>query len=97
MEETKRTINVKIADRNYTFSVDPIDEEIIRLAGKHINDRIDLYRKKFEYKDSQDAISFILLQYAIQLLKDQRNNPSKSLMKELESMDYQLGEYIKQL
>ena len=43
----QQSIQISIADRYYPLKVSLQDEEKIRAAVKIINDKVDLYRKRF--------------------------------------------------
>lgn len=69
MEEI--TININIADRPYRLTIDRADEEIVRKAAQTINDQMRDYARHFAYKDKQDLLSMVAIQYAISSLKNE--------------------------
>ncbi len=68
--DKKFWINVQIADREYRLSNK--DEEIIRKAAKLINQNIKGYSENYDYKDKQDLLAMVVLQYAVKAIKLER-------------------------
>lgn len=63
------TITVRIAEREYKLTVTREEEEIVRNSVKLIEKRISDYAKNYAFKDKQDLLSMIALQYTIEALK----------------------------
>ncbi len=53
------SIKIKIADREYPMKVKLTDEERVRMAGKHINEKIKSYREQFGIDDKQDLLAMV--------------------------------------
>ncbi len=70
MEE--QSITVTIADRPYKLTVKREDEEIFRDATKHINERLKSYAANFSFKDRQDLLAMVALQYTTNALRNER-------------------------
>ena len=58
------SITVNIADRPYKLRIDPVEEENVRKAVKIVNDKIKDYSTAYDYKDRQDLLAMVALQYA---------------------------------
>lgn len=58
----KLKLKVNIAGRQYPMSVNEDEEEIIRNAGKQINDMIREFELKYDIRDKQDALAMCALQ-----------------------------------
>lgn len=95
MEEELHKIHIMIADRSYPFSVSPDDEEVMRLAVKKISERLDTYKNKYSISDNQDALAITVLQFVVQLIKERRSDQSGAIVKEIQFLNNQLDEYIK--
>lgn len=65
-------ITVKICDRPYKLKVSREEEAIFREAANMINDRIDSYSRGFAFKDRQDLLAMVALQYASNALKGEK-------------------------
>lgn len=75
------TINVVIADRNYTIIIDRSEEEQIRKAVKDINDKTKKFSQLYNYKDNQDLLAMTSLQISTENIKhvdSQINNTKKT-------------------
>ncbi len=94
MEENKQSIKVNIADRQYPFSISPMDEEEVRMAVKMINERLENSKKRFQIQDNQDALAITAFQFVVQLLREKRNDNSGIILSEISTLDAQLKEYI---
>ena len=68
----EQRISVTIADRSYPLTVKREDEEIFREATKYINDRLKGYAASVSFKDKQDLLAFVALQYTTNALKNER-------------------------
>jgi cell division protein ZapA len=53
------SIKLKIADREYPMRVNASEEEIIRKAGKVLNERIKAYQDKYRIDDKQDLLAMV--------------------------------------
>ena len=53
------SIKIKIADREYPMKIEPDDEEVIRKAGKIINEKIKSYAQQFGIDDKQDLLAMV--------------------------------------
>lgn len=67
MEKLK--INVTIADRTYPLYVGREEEEGIREAVKRINEQVTKYAEHIAYKDKQDLLAMVALQFTSDLIK----------------------------
>ncbi len=61
--EDKLSIRLSIANRFYPLKVNREEEEQLRKAAKHINDRITKYQLKYKSKDLQDVLSMVILEF----------------------------------
>ncbi len=64
------SIKIKIADREYPMKVSPEDEELVRKAGKLLNDKLRVYRTKFGIDDKQDLLSMVAFDVLIDNLQN---------------------------
>ncbi|MDR1740185.1 MAG: cell division protein ZapA [Bacteroidales bacterium] len=66
------SITVTISDRPYKLKVRREDEVIFREAAAKINEQIGNYAQSYAFKDGQDLLSMVALQYAFNALKNER-------------------------
>ena len=88
------TITVSIANRPYRLKIGKDEEEIIRQATKLIEEKIKEYSSSYAYKDLQDLLAMVTLQYATSTLnyENQLNNKDKLLINRLSEIDKVLSE-----
>lgn len=91
----QQSIRISIADRYYPLKIAISDEEKIRAAAKIINEKVDLYKKKYINRDTQDALSMAILQFVIRLIESEQKEESNQIIDELQNLDTLLDEYIK--
>jgi cell division protein ZapA (FtsZ GTPase activity inhibitor) len=58
------TVTVKIADRPYRLKLKSEEEESVRKAVKTINEKVKAYADTYAYKDKQDLLAMVALQFA---------------------------------
>lgn len=63
------SITINISDRDFKLTIKREDEEVVRQAVKLIDTRIKEYAKRYAFKDMQDLLSMVVLQYVINSLK----------------------------
>jgi cell division protein ZapA (FtsZ GTPase activity inhibitor) len=63
------SITVNIADRPYRLKIDAGEEETVRKAVKSINEKIKAYADSYAYKDKQDLLAMVALQFSTYVVK----------------------------
>ncbi len=66
-------INVTICDRSYKLTVKREDEAIFRESAHRINDRIKSYGQHYAFKDYQDLLAMVALQYTSRALREEKS------------------------
>lgn len=96
MEEL--TITLNISDRNYRLSVEREHEELFRRAAKLIDQRIRDYSSNYAYKDKQDLLSMVALEYTTRFLQDEdlRRQQERNLEARLTEIDHNLDLVLQQ-
>jgi cell division protein ZapA (FtsZ GTPase activity inhibitor) len=91
------SISVSIADRHYKLAVEKEQEELVRKAVRLIDNRIKEYSNNYAYKDKQDLLAMVALEYTISYLKTERKNTESEdhLEKKLHSLDTALTDFLK--
>lgn len=90
----KQKIKINIADRIYTLTIDASREEAMRKAVKNINEAINKYKSRMSNIDEVDALSMVILQYAMSLVEFEQKDEIGSMINELSALDKQLEDYI---
>jgi len=91
------SISLPIAERSYRLAVDKEHEELFRKAAKLIDKRMKDYSCSYAYKDKQDLLAMVALEYATGYLKnDQLLSENETLWKDkLLAIDQALDEQLK--
>jgi len=87
--EKKVNINVSIAGRPYSLTINQSDEEEVREAAKRVNQAIKDYSNAFEYKDHQDLFAMMSLQFAANSihLEYEKTFRDEEMLKKLSEID----------
>ena len=93
--EDKLSIKVNVADRFYPLKIDSKDEEKIRKAARLINEKVLLYKQRYNDKDTQDFLAMAALQYVTKVLEYEMQDTDASLVQNLKELDEELAEYLK--
>lgn len=94
MEEI--SITVRIADRQYKLTIDRDEEEIFRKATKLLADKLMEYAHNYAFKDKQDLLALVALQYTTSSLKfeEKANFKDNELIVRLNEIEKVLNENI---
>lgn len=91
------SISITVADRPYKLVVEKEQEELFRNAAKLIDKRIKEYSSSYAFKDKQDLLAMIALEYTVSFLQNEQNtNESELLLNDkLTGIDNALNELLK--
>lgn len=83
------SITVIIADRTYKLKIERKEEETVRAAAKAIDEQMKNYANHFQYKDKQDLLAMVALQFSTSTidLDNQINFSEKGLLLKLEEIN----------
>ena len=90
MQENKEiSIRVQIADRQYPLKANMREEEYLRKAAKLINEKLLGYSKSFSFKDKQDLLSMVCLEFATDALTAHHTieNTDHELLERINAID----------
>ncbi|PKP40530.1 MAG: hypothetical protein CVT95_13520 [Bacteroidetes bacterium HGW-Bacteroidetes-12] len=73
-KENILSISVSICGRKFHLNIKPDEEENIRKTAEEINKQVKLYANKYAYKDMQDLLSMVALQYATKAINTEDEN-----------------------
>lgn len=84
-------IKISIADRIYPLTIQPSQEEGLRLASKKIEEMIKRFEQNYAVRDKQDVLAMCALQFAAQVEQKEIDKSSdiqhaKSRLAELDDM-----------
>ena len=66
------SISINVADRPYKLVIEKEHEELFRKAAKLIDKRIKDYSSSYAYKDKQDLLAMVALEYTTSYLQNER-------------------------
>ena len=91
-------ISVIIADRPYRLTIsNEKEEEQCRLAKDLINTKMKDYANSFAFRDKQDLLAMVALQFAVDVVKsDESSRYSQELVDKLSKIDQLLDDYLKE-
>ncbi|CAM3391552.1 cell division protein ZapA [Aequorivita lipolytica] len=69
-------IKLSIADRVYPLTINPSQEEGLRLATKKIEEMIKKFEQSYAVRDKQDVLAMCALQFAAQVEQKQIDKSS---------------------
>jgi cell division protein ZapA len=92
------TISLSIADRSYKLVIEKDHEELFRRAAKLIDKRIKDYSVSYAYKDKQDLLAMVALEYATAFLREELviSEKESGWEQKLTTLDSALDEYLKE-
>jgi len=92
----KLSIKVNIANRVYPLNIEAQGEEMIREAGRQVNENIRNLEQTYSVEDKQDLLAMAALYFANKcLILEDRNNLLKGeIAKEVLQMDNELSKVL---
>ena len=94
MEDGKFLCNFTILDRKITYRLLPEEESVVRSAVKNITDKLAELRQRHSFKDNQQALTVVLIQFAVLLEMARNEDAAGRMIREIQSLDKQLDEYL---
>ncbi|HNY01492.1 MAG TPA: cell division protein ZapA [Bacteroidales bacterium] len=91
------SISLSLADRSYRLVIDKEHEELFRKAAKLIDKRMKDYSGSYAYKDKQDLLAMVALEYATAFLQHDRalSDSGNQWEARLQAIDRALDEQLK--
>ena len=94
------SISITVADRPYKLVVEKMQEEVFRNAAKLIDKRIKEYSSSYAFKDKQDLLAMVALEYTVSSLQNEQvkqvTRESELLLNDkLTGIDNALNELLK--
>jgi cell division protein ZapA (FtsZ GTPase activity inhibitor) len=90
------SISITVADRPYKLVIDDAHEELFRNAAKLIDKRIKDYSSSYAYKDKQDLLAMVALEYTTSYLQNERTTTEREneMAGKLSAIDKALDESL---
>jgi len=89
-------IKLSIADRVYPLTINPTQEEGLRLATKKIEEMIKRFEKSYAVRDKQDVLAMCALQFAAQVEQKEidKDTDSQQIEDKLQALNQLLQEHL---
>ncbi len=89
-------IKLSIADRVYPLTINPSQEEGLRLATKKIEEMIKKFEDSYAVRDKQDVLAMCALQFAAQVEQKQidKSSDTQETEAKLKALDRLLQEQL---
>jgi cell division protein ZapA len=94
--EEKLRIKISIADRVYPLTVDPSQEEGLRIASKKIDATIKQFEENYAVRDKQDVLAMSALQFASKIEQvhiDQKEDVEEAILA-LKQLNEKIDTYL---
>lgn len=90
------SISLTISGRPYKLVIEKEHEALFRKSAKLIEKRMKDYSGSYAYKDNQDLLAMVALEYATRYLRDEQNSSEKEIQWEqkLVEVDAALNAYL---
>ena len=91
------SISITVADRPYKLVVEKMQEEVFRNAAKLIDKRIKEYSSSYAFKDKQDLLAMVALEYTVSFLQNEEETKASELLvdEKLTKIDNALNQLLK--
>jgi cell division protein ZapA len=85
-------VTIVIAERKYKVKIQSDEEETFRQASSLIREKLEGYARLYAYKDKQDLLAMVLLEYVTQYIKieEKRIFKDDEVIQKLELIDQML-------
>lgn len=97
MNEEMISVSVELAGKPYKVNVRMSEKDIFEEASNIVDETIKGYEAKYAYKDKQDLLAMILLQYVTAFIKQNKmqNDNNKTVTERLKTMLQTIEKSIK--
>ncbi len=92
----EQLISVIIAERPYRLSIkSESEEQVFRNAARLINEKMNEYGTSFAFRDKQDLLAMVTLQFAVEFLQFEGTSRNRTkILDQLELIDRLLDENL---
>lgn len=95
MTPTKQLrIKVTIAKMTFFLQIDPIEEEAIRKAIKHIDNKLNVYREHFPGQTSEKYLAMIALHIGVLYQQEKTRTDTRPYLEKFEELSTMLDEFF---
>ena len=87
-------IKVTIADMTFFLRIDPREEEAIRKAIKHIDDKLNVYRERFPGQTTEKYLSMVALHIGTLYQQERMSTDTRPFEEKFEELSVKLDEFL---
>jgi cell division protein ZapA (FtsZ GTPase activity inhibitor) len=87
-------IKVNIAGFAFFLTIDPQEEEAIRKAVKHIDDKLNVYREHFPGQTTEKYLAIIALHIGVLYQQEKMRTDTRPYQEKFEELNKKLDEYL---
>ena len=87
-------IKVTIAGISFFLRIDPQEEESIRKAIKHIDDKLNVYREHFPGQTTEKYLAMIALHIGALYQQEKMRTDTRPFQEKFEELSIKLDEYL---
>ena len=88
-------IKVIIAGLTFFLRIDPKEEEAIRKAVKHIDDKLNVYREHFPGQTTEKYLAMIALHIGVLFQQERMRTDTRPFQEKFEELSMRLDEFLK--
>ena len=89
-------IKVLIAGMTFSLHIDPKEEEAIRKAVKHIDDKLNVYRERFPGQTTEKYLSMVALHIGTLYQQERMRTDTQPFLKKFEELGTQIDEFLEE-
>lgn len=87
-------IKVLIAGMTFFLRIDPRDEEAIRKAIKHIDDKLNVYRERFPGQTTEKYLSMVALHLGTLYQQERMRTDTRPFQEKFEELSIKLEDFL---
>jgi cell division protein ZapA (FtsZ GTPase activity inhibitor) len=87
-------IKVIIAGLTFFLRIDPKEEEAIRKAVKHIDDKLNVYREHFPGQTTEKYLAMIALHIGVLFQQEKMRTDTRPFQEKFEELSMRLDEFL---
>ena len=87
-------IKVIIAGMTFYLSIDPKEEEAIRKAIRHIDDKLNVYREHFPGQTTEKYLSMVALHIGVLYQQEKMRTDTRPFQDKFKELDSMLDDFL---
>ena len=87
-------IKVIVAGMTFFLRIDPKEEEAIRKAIRHIDDKLNVYREHFPGQTTEKYLSMVALHIGVLYQQEKMRTDTRPFQEKFEELDSMLDDFL---